>query len=270
MPSEDLHLTYNRSTFRIAYALRRTQKSDLTVVFLHGLGCSGSDFRAAFHHPGLTEYSLLTFDLPGCGDTPYPQNQTLNIDDLVELTHLILAKLQLQKVVLVGHSMGGLLALLYTERYPTTVRGFVNIEGNLAPEDCFFSRLVAHADHTTVTTSILPKLRDRLQHAQNTGLRAYAANLERASPEAYHDYSPSLVHYSDTGNLLQRYLALDIPTLFLYGDENRSLSYLPRLKDSGCTLLEIPASGHFPFHDNPAALYHALATFLTRVTARPD
>lgn len=263
MQSEEVELTYKRSKFRIAYSLRRTPAE--TVVFLHGLGCSKRDFQGAFDHPELTDYALLAFDFPGCGDSPYPENLTLNIDDLVEITHLVLAALQVKDIVLVGHSMGGLVALLYTERYHTSVRGFINVEGNLSSEDCFFSRLAAQSTVSAFTNTLFPELRDRLQHAQNRGLREYAANLEKASINAYHDYSPSLVEYSDTGNLLERYCALAIQKLFVYGAENRSLSYLPRLKDSGCALVEIPDSNHFPFHDDPAAFYHAIAAFLVTV-----
>ena len=43
---------------------------------------------------------------------------------------------------LVGHSMGGLTALRLADRDPARVASFVDIEGNVAPEDCFLSRQV--------------------------------------------------------------------------------------------------------------------------------
>lgn len=260
MPPEKVDLTYKNCKFRIAYLLRRTP--EVAVVFLHGLGCSKRDFLEAFDYPELTDYTLLAFDFPGCGDSPYPETLTLNIDDLVEITHLVLSAFQVKDSVLVGHSMGGLVALLYAERYRTSVRGFINVEGNLSSGDCFFSRAVAQSDFPAFTNTIFPELKDRLKHAGNRGFREYAANLEKANKKAYYDYSPSLVEYSDTGNLLERYLALAIPKLFMYGAENRSLSYLPRLTERGCALMEIPASNHFPFHDNPTAFYHTIASFL--------
>ena len=260
MQPEKVNLRYKGCTCQIAYLLRRAP--EMAVVFLHGLGCSKHDFQAAFDHPELSDYTILAFDFPGCGNSSYPKTLTLNTDDLVEITHRVLSALGVKDIVLIGHSMGGLVALLYIERYRTNVRGFINIEGNLAPEDCFFSRLVAHSIFSDFTSTILPELKDRLKHAGNRGFREYAANLEKASKKAYYEYSPSLVEYSDTGNLLERYCALDIPKLFVYGAENRSLSYLPRLTERDCGLVEIPASNHFPFHDNPTAFYHAIASFL--------
>ncbi|HDS45961.1 MAG TPA: alpha/beta hydrolase [Methanomicrobia archaeon] len=260
MQPEKVQLTYKGSKVQIAYSLRRTQ--GVAVVFLHGLGCSKRDFQAAFEYPALTEYTLLTFDLPGCGDSPYPETLALDIDDLVEITHLVLSALQVKEIILVGHSMGGLVALLYTERFRNNVRGFINVEGNLSAEDCFFSRRVAQSDFSGFTRTVFTELKDRMKHAENSGFREYAADLEKADKKAYYDYSPSLVEYSDTGELLDRYCALDVPKLFIYGAENRSLSYLPRLTERGCALGEIPASNHFPFHDNPTAFYHAIVSFL--------
>jgi pimeloyl-ACP methyl ester carboxylesterase len=43
---------------------------------------------------------------------------------------------------LVGHSMGGLTALLLAHTEPGRVLSLVDIEGNLAPEDCFLSRQI--------------------------------------------------------------------------------------------------------------------------------
>jgi len=260
MQPEVVELTYKNCKFRIAYLLRRTP--EMAVVFLHGLGCSKRDFQDAFGYPELADYTLLTFDFPGCGDSPYPENLTLNIDYLVEITHRVLSALHVKDIILIGHSMGGLVALLYAERYHTSVRGFINVEGNLSSEDCFFSRAVAQSAFSDFTTTLFPELQNRLKHAANRGFREYAANLEKANKKAYYDYSPSLVEYSDTGNLLERYLALAIPKLFVYGAENRALSYLPQLTERGCALVEIPASNHFPFHDNPAAFYHTIASFL--------
>lgn len=48
---------------------------------------------------------------------------------------------------LVGHSMGGLTALMLTQQNSKRVMSFVEIEGNIAPEDCFLSRQIISHDH---------------------------------------------------------------------------------------------------------------------------
>jgi pimeloyl-ACP methyl ester carboxylesterase len=264
MPSHKLDLVYNGHPLQIDYFIRQGQGDANTLVCLHGLGCSKHDFVEALNHTELKAYPLVAFDFPGCGNSPYPEDVTFGMDDLVELTHLVAMTLQLDDVIIIGHSMGGLVALLYAEKYGEHVKGFINVEGNLASEDCFFSREVVLHSFDYFSKTSLKELKHRLANSPNRGFQKYAENLERASEKAYFDSSPSLVAYSEHGNLIQRFLALRAPKLFVYGSENRALSYLPALKASGCEMAEIPASNHFPFHDNPRAFYHAIAAFLER------
>jgi pimeloyl-ACP methyl ester carboxylesterase len=67
---------------------------------------------------------------------------------------------------------------------------------------------------------------------------------------------------SDSGRLLEEFLGLPIPRLFLYGDANGALSYLPRLRASDVRVREIPSSAHFLFHDNPVETFQAIGEFV--------
>ena len=59
-----------------------------------------------------------------------------------------------------------------------------------------------------------------------------------------------MVDLSDNGHLLQRFLRLPFPRMFMYGEQNRRLSYLPTLADGGVELAEISESGHWPMYSN--------------------
>ena len=263
MQSRKLEINYRNHPLQIDYFIRSGEKETATVVYLHGLGCSKNDFFEAVNRPELQAYTLIAFDFPGCGNSPYPEDVALGIDDLVEITHLVLSALPIDDFVIIGHSMGGLVALLYAERYGEHVKGCINVEGNLASEDCFFSREVAQHSFTYFTTTAFTDLKNRLAHSPNKGFQKYAETLTKsASEKAYFDCCPSLVDYSDHGNLIQRFIALKIPTMFVYGSENRCLSYIPTLKEGGCEIVEIPQSDHFPFYDNPQAFYRPIAAFL--------
>jgi len=62
---------------------------------------------------------------------------------------------------------------------------------------------------------------------------------------SYYAYSFETVKESDSGHLLKAFLEVPIPRLFLYGEANRTLSYLPRLRASSIQVTEIPSSAHF-------------------------
>jgi pimeloyl-ACP methyl ester carboxylesterase len=70
------------------------------------------------------------------------------------------------------------------------------------------------------------------------------------------------VDESDSGRLLDEFLALPVPRLFLYGEENKGLSYLPRLRASEVRVREIPLSAHFIFYDNPVETFQAIGEFV--------
>ena len=44
------------------------------------------------------------------------------MNSLVEITRLVLEKLDIRTVILIGHSMGGLVALLFANTYPEKVK----------------------------------------------------------------------------------------------------------------------------------------------------
>lgn len=233
------------------------------IVFLHGLGCCKEDCLPWIRCDPVAPFRVLAFDLPGCGGSRYSAGGALRMKDLVDLVRNVLAALELRDVVLVGHSMGGLIGLLLSERQPAAIRAFVNVEGNLAPEDCTFSRRAMADEFAEFETVVFPELKRNLASAPGIGSARYRAALEGgASARAFYDYARETVAYSDRGNLLERFLALSIPKVFIHGSENAHLTYLPRLRDSHCDVVQIAYANHFPFHDNPDGFAGAMAGFI--------
>jgi hypothetical protein len=54
----------------------------------------------------------------------------------------------------------------------------------------------------------------------------------------------------------------DTPRLFLYGEANKGLSYLPRLRTSDVQVREIASSAHFVFYDNSIETFRAIGEFV--------
>ena len=238
-----------------------------TILYVHGLGCSKTDFLHMTHHPQLDPFRLVSYDHPGCGGSPYDPDNKLGIDDLVELLDAFVEKMALKDFLLVGGSMGGLVVLLYAQRHPSKIRGLVSIEGNLAPEDCMFSRQTATSDYQSFVDVVYPEIKTALANRNNVvGFSRHLEGLAKANPHAYHDYSKQTVDYSDNGKLLERFLTLPMPKCFVYGSENRHLSYLSRLRQSDCAVIEIPNADHFLFYDNPGALATELANIALEIS----
>jgi pimeloyl-ACP methyl ester carboxylesterase len=79
-----------------------------------------------------------------------------------------------------------------------------------------------------------------------------------------------MVNLSDDGNLMENFLALPLPRMFMYGEQNRSLSYLPHLTAQGVQLAEITRSGHFPMYSNAPEMCNRNAAFQRQAAAAPE
>src|SRR5262249_2014838 len=186
------------------------------------------------------------------------------IDDLVEITGRFVSVLNISRFVIIGHSMGGLTALLYARQHANKLKGFVDIEGNLGPEDCFLTRPIARLSFADfLATQHLQNLQVKFASAPHNGTRIWAEDLgKQGVARAFHDYAVSIVNRSDNEDLLADFMRLPMPRLFVYGSANSHLSYLPRLKLSDASVVEVAESGHWPHLDNPGSFYSALAGFL--------
>ena len=241
-----------------------------TILYVHGLGCSSEDFIAMTEQPALQGCRLVSFDQPGCGRSPYDVDHPLNIDSLVEVLEAFVDAIELDRFLLVGGSMGGLIGLLFAEHNPDKVKGFVNVEGNLTPEDCLFSRHVVGNSFEHFEQNVFPKIKQAVAARRGRGFAGHLAVVQRANPRAYYDNSFQLVEYSDDGNLLERFLALPMEKYFVYGDENRHLKYLPTLRQSSCRVFEVAQANHFPFYDDPKAFAGILSECRRRRVKQAD
>ncbi len=239
------------------------------ILFVHGLGAAKEIFSSAFLSRALADCTLLAFDLPGSGLAEFPEDAGLDVSGLADVTQAIADRLLPRPYFLAASSMGGLVALLQMRRYGfERIQGFINLEGNLCPEDCMFSRRVLPHSLEAFANSVFAGIIDDMRASPHTGDRIVADNLEmNVDVRAYHAYSAETVKESDSGSLLGEFLALPRPRLFLYGEANRSLSYLPRLRESAVEVREIPRSAHFFFYDNPVATFETIGEFVHRHAA---
>jgi len=234
------------------------------VVFLHGFGSTKEDYADFARQAPFSGRGFLAYDAPGCGDTQCADLSAVSVPFLVRTAEAVVRRAGIERFHLVGHSMGGLTALLLADRNPGRVLSLVDIEGNLAPEDCFLSRQIA--DHPGQDAEkFLDDFADRAGRAGTSSSALYAASVRhKVRAGAVRGIFESMVDLSDHGDPMRRVLSLPFPRMFLYGQENASLSYLRQLETHGVQLAEIPASGHWPMYANPVAMWERIATFVDR------
>jgi pimeloyl-ACP methyl ester carboxylesterase len=259
---EEVALSISGAALRVS-ALHRPG-SRAPVVFLHGFGSTKEDYADIAFRPEFSGRGVLAYDAPGCGETEIDDLSPVSVPFLVRTAIAMLDRYDIDRFHLVGHSMGGLTSLLLADQIPDRVLSFTDIEGNLAPEDCFLSRqIISH--HVVDDDRFFEEFVDRTWHSRFFASPLFAASLRhKVRPGAVRGIFESMVGLSDNGDLMTRFLRLPFPRMFMFGDQNASLSYLADLKDHGVELAEIPQCGHFPMYSNPPVMWASISQFIER------
>ena len=101
------------------------------IVLLHGLGSSSNDWLATAQRLAR-RHRVILLDLPGHGESDMPE--PFSLDGAAVSLDRALAAIPGGPVVLVGHSLGGLVAAAEASEHPERIRGLVLVEAALRPQ----------------------------------------------------------------------------------------------------------------------------------------
>jgi pimeloyl-ACP methyl ester carboxylesterase len=112
-------------TYQSARYFYRTEGEGVAVVFIHGFA---EDHTVWSKQVDVlkTHCKVVTPDLPGSGNSEvihFPLS-AISIDDFAQYIQAMLQHAGIQKCILLGHSMGGYVALSFAEKYPEQLLGF--------------------------------------------------------------------------------------------------------------------------------------------------
>ncbi len=103
-----------------------------TVVLLHGFLENKTMWKDLA--PNLSKKNrVLSIDLLGHGETEC-LGYVHSMEENAEIVKAVLSHLKIRKAVIIGHSMGGYVALAFAEMFPTTIKGLVLLNST-AKED---------------------------------------------------------------------------------------------------------------------------------------
>ena len=127
------------------------------VVLIHGNMVTERDFEAS----GLIErlaraHRVIAFDRPGFGHSDRPRDRLWTPQAQADLLHAALAQLGVEQAVVVGHSMGAMVAMALALDHPATVRRLVLLGGYYYPS--------ARVDALLTAPVALPVLGDVMRY----------------------------------------------------------------------------------------------------------
>ncbi len=248
-----------------------------TLVLIHGLGESGLCFERIWSAESLASWDLLCWDLLGYGKSSWPA-AALALDDHARFLRARLRAAHESgtlagPVVLVGHSMGGVIATLMCEQRgadDAPLDGVVNVEGNVSLSDCTLSATAAAQSAEVWCRNGQNEAADvlYLEGVEELASRTYYASLKLCDPRTFHLNSRELVDLSRREELALRQAATGVACSYVYGDPGGTGSHSRSLlHDAGIPVHGVRHSGHWPFVDHPDEFLEILSTCITEVVA---
>jgi pimeloyl-ACP methyl ester carboxylesterase len=104
----------------VSYAVYGSGK---TVVLLHGFGEDSSIWINVVAKL-QTSYQVITIDIAGTGASSFLEKENVGMEDYAELITTVIDNEGIDSICLLGHSMGGYIALAFAEKYPEKLWGF--------------------------------------------------------------------------------------------------------------------------------------------------
>ena len=239
------------------------------VILLHGwLGSWGYWLNTM--ESLKNQYRCYALDFWGFGESG-KRRSSYHVDDFVNLVDQFMDRLGIEAAPIVGHSMGGTVAMALAINRPERVRRVIVVGSPVVGDSLhLFLRLAGKPWIANIVWSVPVVL--------NFGIKVFSPFVVRDSDEWYQMITRDLsrttleaffssinsLRYTDLRPQLAR---VDKPIMGIYGVSDRvvqpaqaqvitSVAQMSRVK-------MMPSSGHFPMLDEPQAFNRHLAEFLT-------
>jgi pimeloyl-ACP methyl ester carboxylesterase len=245
------------------------------VIFLHGIGGAARGWQPQLDSFAAAGYRAIALDLPGYGARPAVTAMTF--EDLAADLEATVDALDLNRPILVGHSMGGMIAQTALRRRPVGYGGAVLVGTSPAfgnPAGDFQKKFVADRLDPLEAGKTMPELAPSMVDgmmgpAPDAAGRALAVTLMAATPvETYRAAVHCLVTFDERANLPN----IRVPVLCLVGEHDRNapppVSEKMASKIPGATYLRLPGLGHLPNLEGPKAFDTAVLDFLQSITIK--
>jgi len=227
-------------------------------VFVHGLGTNGPAlFGRYMGRPELGGRRSILVDLPGHGASDGPIDFSYDLEAHADAVAAACAASGVQGVDLVGHSVGGDIAIVVAARHPGLVRRLVISEANLDPLPAALDARASQAMRAVPEAEWVATGYPRLLETDP----GWGTTLRLCAPHAIHRTAVGLTTMTDppTRELFTR---LTMPRTFIHGDHGEPLLGADELRSAGIRVTTVAGAGHMVMLDNPEGYLSALVEAL--------
>lgn len=243
------------------------------VLLLHGLRGSGSYWSGLAQSMAGSPYRLIVPDLLGFGRSPWPVIR-YSVDDHVDaIDQSVRNTLSKKPVIVVGHSMGAILAVEYAIRHPSQVRGLVLMNAPMFESEAEARKRIREMSPMAAAFSlnqVLARASCDVVCAARPLLWHLAPALERSVPpevarhgllHRWESFDGSLQRVVLPARLDQTLRSIDrIPVIFIHG-ESDPVAEVSRVRRVAATIgagVNVVSGGHNILLEHPAETSRAV------------
>jgi len=228
------------------------------------------------------QFHCIAIDLPGFGDSP-PLKRRVTIREYTDLVARLIRQQTKQPVVLVGHSMGGMIGITLARYYPDLVDRLVllcpTITGKLSRLINFAAYPVSVLEQNNLgrilvagVENLFAGITDRIMRpasfAENTNLgqQEYMRLRADARRRGQGRVRTACFRAMRENNMRHELKHLNTPTLVICGAEDNTVP----LRDASLIAEEwpdadlriLPNAGHWPQFERPTRTFQLISSFL--------
>ena len=250
------------------------------LLLIHGFGTSTYTWRRIA--PELAaKHRVIAVDLKGFGQSDKPMDERYSVLDQAELLAQLIEDRNLRDLTLVGHSLGGgvalLLALQADERLKGRISRLILLNTIAYPQNMpvFFRMMnmpfLSHVGVRMVPPTVQTRVALQIAYLDDSKIddsevEVYAAPLKTAAGKHAIIQSARQIVPNDLDALAERYKSITLPTLILWCDHDRIVPLEVGLKlrraMPNASLRVVQGCGHMPQEEQPSQTLELMQEFL--------
>ena len=288
-----LDLNSQNQTLKMAYMDVVPKKSNgKTIMLLHGKNFNGAYWKKTAKSLSSKGFRVIIPDQIGFGKSSKPQAYQFSFQQLATNTKAILDELKIDKITVLGHSMGGMLATRFALMYPENVDKLI-LENPIGLED-----YKTFSKYQTVDEAYQTELKNTAETYKNYQLKFYYDNKWKSEYQPWLDLIAGWTLHADypqvawnaalTSDIifnqpvLYEFKDIKTPTLLIIGTRDRTaiakdrapievqskmgqyqeLGKKTQQEISGSKLVELENVGHLPHIEVYDKFWNALYDFI--------
>jgi pimeloyl-ACP methyl ester carboxylesterase len=247
----------------------REEGEGFPVLLIHGLGEDSALWDEQIACLGK-EYRLIVPDLPGSGRSPLMSGAP-SIDELADAVKALCDKAGVGQCILIGHSMGGYIALAFAEKYPDRLRAFglfhstayADSEEKIATRRKTIDFIRKNGSPAFMRQSVPNLLAESTRQKSPAILNGLIDRYSGFQPESLIYYQEAMIGRPDRVSVLQHFAG---PVLFIIGGQDKSVALEHSLQQCHIPVLShihiLENAGHMGMLEDSPRSNRILQTFI--------